>query len=183
MSEHAALIVMGDGFEEIEAVTPIDLLRRAGIRCVVASCEPGRLMLTGRTQIVMQADCCLTQAEGPFDAVVVPGGPGVKQLRKNTTLLELLRMYDRNQRIIGAICAAPLVLSDAGVLKERQFTGHVSVKAELPALDETQQTVVDGHVVTSRGAGTAVSFGLALVRQLAGSDAAQAVAQAIHYRE
>jgi 4-methyl-5(b-hydroxyethyl)-thiazole monophosphate biosynthesis len=96
--------------------------------------------------------------------------------------MNLVRAHHGEDKLIGAICAAPTVLLDAGVLPGVKYTGHVSILSELPELQE-QAVVVDGRVLTSRGAGTAVEFGLALVAALVGQEQADVVAASIHFTD
>jgi 4-methyl-5(b-hydroxyethyl)-thiazole monophosphate biosynthesis len=179
-SAKSALVIIGDGVEELEAVAPIDLLRRAEVHVVVASRE-ARKLVAGRNGIKIEADVLLDEiAAERFDCVVVPGGPGTAATRKDARVLELLHGHAVAGRKVAAICAAPLVLADAGLLEDKRYTGHASIASELPALAE-QDVVVDGDVLTSRGAGTGVHFGLALVEALVGVDVARSIADAIHH--
>ncbi len=173
------LCLLGHGFEEIETVAPIDLLRRAGAEVIVAS-VPGDRQLKGRSDIALQADASLTEvAEGTFDLLIVPGGPGVKSLRADGRAARLARTYAESGRLVAAICAAPTILADAGLLTEKRFTAHFSVLDELPNALVNERVVEDGLIITSRGAGTAVDFGLALVRRLFGDARAHEIARAI----
>jgi 4-methyl-5(b-hydroxyethyl)-thiazole monophosphate biosynthesis len=171
------LCLLIDGFEEIETVTPVDLLRRAGVDVVMASLGKG--IVTGRSGIHLQADAALGSIDPRnFDLLLIPGGPGVDGLRKDGRAAVLAREFGAAGKTVAAICAAPLVLKDAGLLDGRKFTAHDSVTDDLPGVS-SESVVTDGNLITSRGAGTAVDFGLALVRRLAGDAAADAVAQAI----
>lgn len=175
-----ALIVVPPGFEEIETVTPVDLLRRAGVEVTVAALA-GTTAVTGRCGLTLVADTLFTEAHvGPaWDAVVLPGGPGHQALRADARVLELARRQSASGRVLAAICAAPTVLLSAGVLAGRTYTAHPSVAAELPALLVGRPVVADGNLITSRGAGTAVEFGLALIAALRGRPVAEEVARAI----
>ncbi len=167
------------GFEEIEAITAIDLLRRAGAEVTIASVT-GAKVVTGRSNITVQADAALADVERhAFDMLLLPGGPGVKALRSDGRPAQLARAFDLAGKPVAAICAAPTVLADAGLLAGRRFTAHFSVHGELPQALGGERVVEDGNVITSRGAGTALDFGLALVRRLFGDAAAQDVAKAI----
>jgi 4-methyl-5(b-hydroxyethyl)-thiazole monophosphate biosynthesis len=171
------LCLLVDGFEEIEMITPVDLLRRAGIEVVVASLQ--RKTAVGRSGIRVEADVSLVSLDtARFDLLLIPGGPGVANLRKDGRAATLAREFSKAGKPVAAICAAPLVLMDAGLLDGRRFTAHQSVRKTLPgALDE--RVVEDGILITSRGAGTAMDFGLALVARLAGQSAADRVAAEI----
>jgi 4-methyl-5(b-hydroxyethyl)-thiazole monophosphate biosynthesis len=173
------LCLLGSGFEEIEAIVPIDLLRRAGVDVVVASVQDERLV-AGRCQVTVQADVKLSDVEGEaFDLLLIPGGPGVKAMRQDGRAAALARAFVAAGKPVGAICAAPTILGDAGLLSGRRFTAHLSVQQELPEVLAAERVVEDGPIITSRGAGTAVEFGLALVRRLRDESAADEVARAI----
>jgi 4-methyl-5(b-hydroxyethyl)-thiazole monophosphate biosynthesis len=173
------LCLLGPGFEEIEAVAPIDLLRRAGADVMIAS-VPGDLHVTGRCGITMHADAALTDViSQEFDLLLIPGGPGVKELRSDGRPAELARLFAGKGKTVAAICAGPLVLADAGLLADKKYTAHFSVNEELPQAMNGREVVQDENVITSRGAGTAVAFGMALVRHLFGEAKAQEVSRAI----
>lgn len=175
------LCLLFPGFEEIETLAPVDLLRRAGARVVLASVT-GETLVPGRCQVTVQADAALGEvADQPFDLLLLPGGPGVKAVRAQGRAAELARRFVEGGRLVAAICAAPTVLADAGLLADRRYTAHFSVHDELPGALAGERVVEDGPVITSRGAGTALEFGLALVRRLCGEARAREVAAAIMY--
>jgi 4-methyl-5(b-hydroxyethyl)-thiazole monophosphate biosynthesis len=175
------LCLLFPGFEEIETLAPVDLLRRAGAQVVLASLT-GEKLVTGRCQVTVQADAALAEvADHPFDLLVLPGGPGVKAVRAQGRAAELARHFVQAGRAVAAICAAPTVLADAGLLAGRRYTAHFSVHDELPGALAGERVVEDGPLITSRGAGTALEFGLALVRRLLGEAKAREVAAAIMY--
>lgn len=160
------LAILAEGFEEVEAIAPIDLLRRAGAEVTVAALGDN-IHVTGRSGITMHADTPLSSVEHKlFDCVFLPGGPGVKQLRADRRVSALLIRHQSATRWIAAICAAPTVLNDAGMLKGRRYTAHFSVANELPAILSGERVVADGPILTSRGAGTATDFGLFLIEKL-----------------
>lgn len=164
-----ALVLLAEGFEEIETVVPIDLLRRAGVQVTIAALGPF-LPVLGRCQMTLQADALLDDVwpgVPHWDIVVVPGGPGVARLRADLRVRAIVQQQAAAQRPLGAICAAPTVLLDAGVLP-LAYTAHPSVAHELPAIQTDAAVVQVGSTVTSRGAGTALEFGLALVGLVAG---------------
>ena len=173
------LCLLFDGFEEIETVAPIDLLRRAGVEVVVASMNDG-IHLTGRNQITMHADTTLAAVDAAgFDMLLIPGGPGVTALRADGRAAELAKAYAAQNKPVAAICAAPTVLHDAGLLTGRRFTSHRGVSGELPASRLDERVVIDGHLITSQGAATSVEFGMALVNLLCGAEKAKEVAAGI----
>ncbi len=171
------LCLLEEGFEEIEAVTPVDLLRRAGVEVLMAGVSS--LQVTGKCGIRVLADDLLGSVSGgEFDAVFLPGGPAVMALRGHREVVGLIRDFHSSGKLVAAICAAPLLLKDAGVIGERRVTAHFSVSGELPQ-NSGARIEFDGKLLTSRGAGTAVDFGLAFVEALCGKDAAQSVGEAV----
>jgi protein deglycase len=173
------LCLIGPGFEEIEAVAPIDLLRRAGAEVVIAS-VPGDLQVTGRCGVTLRADVALADvATQEFDLLLIPGGPGVKELRADGRPARLARLFADRGKTVAAICAGPTVLADAGLLSDKRYTAHFSVNEELPQALAGREVVEDGEVITSRGAGTALAFGMVLVRHLFGEAKAIEVSRAI----
>lgn len=173
------LVLLAPGFEEIETVTPIDLLRRAEAEVVVASLT-GAELVAGRSQITVQADASLEEvATESFDALVIPGGPGVKALRADGRAARLAREFTEAGKIVAAICAAPTVLQDAGLLGESRPTCHASVVPEIPTADTTQRVAQAGNLITSRGAGTALDFALALLTALYGKARSEEIAASI----
>jgi 4-methyl-5(b-hydroxyethyl)-thiazole monophosphate biosynthesis len=182
MKHPSALVLIFDGVEEVEAVTPIDLLRRAGVTVTVAATgkDPG---VTGRNQIRLTADMILDDIrEDDFDLLVLPGGPGCIALMENHRVMELIKTRDEKHQPLAAICAAPMLLAEAGALRKHAYTAHHSVAEKLPRIVDETEVVQDGHIITSRGAGTAIAFGLSLVAGLAGEEKAREVAESICYR-
>lgn len=175
----SVLVPLADGFEEIEALAPIDLLRRAGVEVTTASLAETR-HATGRSGITIHADATLESVRGQlFDLLFIPGGAGVKALRADQRVGELVRAHAEADRWLAAICAGPTVLHDQGLLHGRQFTAHFSVATELPQAQLEQRVIVDGRLLTSRGAGTAVEFGLQLVAVLTSAEKAKEISKAI----
>jgi len=171
------LCLLVDGFEETEAVTPVNLMRRGGIEVVMASLHGG--VVEGRGGLRLEPDADLEEIEPEsFDLLYLPGGPGVMELLQDGRAATLAGEFHAAGKPVAAICAAPLILREAGLLKNRRFTAHISVHGELPGVTD-ERVVEDGLILTSRGPGTAVDFGLALVRRLAGEAAARGVAEAI----
>lgn len=175
----AVLVLLADGFEEIEAFAPVDLLRRAGVEVTVASLNDNR-HATGRSGITAHADAALSAVQGrDFDLVFLPGGAGVRNLRADARVGAMVRRQHASGRWLAAICAAPTVLHDAGLLSGRRYTAHHSVETELPSILAGERIVTDGKITTSRGAGTAVEFGLHLVALLTTSEKAEEISKAI----
>jgi protein deglycase len=179
MSPPTVLVPLADGFEEIEVVTPVDLLRRAGASVTTAAVGDG-IHVKGRNGLVLHADTTLSALGNPeFDCVFIPGGPGVAALRSDARVAEILRRQDKAGRWVVSICAGPLVLKDAGILGARRHTAHFSTAQELPGALLGERVVVDGNLVTSRGAGTALDLGLAMVAILFSREKADDVARSV----
>jgi 4-methyl-5(b-hydroxyethyl)-thiazole monophosphate biosynthesis len=172
------LVPVADGSEEIEAVTIIDVLRRAGADVTVASVDG--LQITASRGVKLVADCSIGDCrEREYDLVVLPGGmPGAEHLRDNAVLKEILERQSGAGHLFGAICAAPaVVLESHGLLHNRKATchpGHVQSLQDPSAA--TEPVVVDGNCVTSQGPGTAMAFALKLVELLFGREKMEAVA-------
>jgi protein deglycase len=177
-----ALVVLAEGFEEIEAVTPIDILRRAGLEVIVAGLT-GRLV-KGSRAIIVQADKILDDViNDDFDALILPGGSmGAKHLAESDKVTSLIRNVMLKGKIIAAICAAPaLVLYPKGILKGRSVTGFPGIGLE-SAKDvkyKTDRVVIDGNIITSRGAGTSMEFALAILEILTDAKTAKKVKEAV----
>ena len=166
------LVILAEGFEEIEAVTIIDVLRRADVKVVGASL--GDTRVRGAHALTVEADCRLDSVLGEtFDAVILPGGmPGSKNLRDDPRVLDCVRRQQQRGHYIGAICAAPIALEAAGVLKGKKATCYPGY--ELPSAKFSEERVVrDDKLVTSRGPGTAIEFALEWVSLLVGVDKAK----------
>ena len=166
------LVPLADGFEEIEAVTVIDLLRRADIPVTTAALDA--LEVTGSHGITMHADRTLDEAlASDFEMVVLPGGmPGAANLENDSRVTELLTAMANSERFTAAICAAPRVLARAGLLEGRTATSYPGfLDGETGIRYSEQPVVTDGKILTSRGPGTAMDFALALIETLRGRPA------------
>lgn len=173
------LVPLAEGFEEIEAFAPVDLLRRAGVEVTVAALADG-IHVTGRSGITAHADTPLAAVLGrDYDMLFLPGGAGVKHLRADPRVRDLVLRQHTAGRWLAAICAAPTVLHDCGLLTGRRYTAHFSVAAELPAILADEKVVTDGKISTSRGAGTAVDFGLHLIALLTSPEKSAEISKAI----
>lgn len=166
-----AAVLLADGFEEIEAVTPIDVLRRAGVEVVTLGVTGKRVK--GAHGLVIEADEPVAQAPEELDLVVLPGGmPGAENLARSPEVKGLVERVSRAGKRVAAICAAPAVaLAPTGLLAGRRATCYPGFEARFaPDVQaSTERVVVDGALVTSRGPGTALEFALALVEQLVGA--------------
>jgi 4-methyl-5(b-hydroxyethyl)-thiazole monophosphate biosynthesis len=171
---HRALIILADGFEEIEAVTPIDILRRADVEVIVAGLD--KLSVTGARGVTVQADVLLADFAGRVDAVILPGGmPGAANLAASAVVKSILMETAAKNGLIAAICAAPaVILASMGLLKGRQATCYPGMEEYFPAdVRYTGQSVtVDGKIITAAGVGAALKFSLVLAEMLVGKEVA-----------
>ena len=173
-------VILADGFEEIEALTVVDVLRRANITCHMVGFEA---QVTGSHAIQVQADRVFDGDLSDYDLIVLPGGmPGSAHLRDNEQLIAELQKCEQVGKKVAAICAAPIVLNRAGLLKDKEFTCYDGVQEQIADGHYRKETVVvDGHLTTSRGPATALAFAYNLVEQLGGN--ANALREAMLYRD
>lgn len=167
----AVLVPLAEGFEEIEAVTVIDLLRRAGVEVVTAGLQSGPIKAS--RGVVVVPDVALEAVLGrDFDMIVLPGGlPGANFLRDDARVQAMLKRHAVAGAYTAAICAAPIALAQAGLLTGKTATsypGFVEKLAITGFKHSTEAVVVDGKIVTSRGPGTAMDFALTLIELLCG---------------
>ncbi len=167
----SVLIPLSTGFEEIEAVSIIDVLRRGGIQVTTASLENEKV--TGANGITIIANNKLEYIDAEeFDMVVLPGGhDNAVALKESDKIQAILKSFDAKSKPIAAICAAPMALAEAGVIKH-SYTCYPTYENEigLEKFTDAQNVVVDQNITTSRGPGTAICFGLEIVRQLVGEE-------------
>ena len=173
------LMPLAPGFEEIEALTVVDIFRRAGMEILLAGTNEGPV--TGRNNITVIPDVLLNDViNDDYDMIILPGGPGTESLNQNQLLLAKIRSMNSENKYIAAICAAPKVLKTTGIIHNRTITSHPGVKNELSGSNYVEErVVVDGRIITSRGAGTTLEFALKLVEQLLGKVQADKIAEAI----
>jgi 4-methyl-5(b-hydroxyethyl)-thiazole monophosphate biosynthesis len=171
-----AIVFLADGSEEVEAITQIDFLRRAEIEVVVAGV--GALEVTGGHAIRITADALVEDVPEDVDAVVIPGGmPGASNIASSERATQLIKSVFAAGRLVAAICAAPaVVLEPNGVLSGRRFTCFPGYEEQVSSGKfSTDRVVLDGNLLTSRGAGTAAEFAVEIIRYLAGDGAADEV--------
>ncbi len=174
-----ALILLADGFEEMEFVAPFDILSRGGVSVTTASIHETNSVESAR-RMVVQADMLLEDVRADeFDMLVLPGGGvGTQNLRKSEMVLALVRDFYKLNKHVGAICAAPTVLVAAGILQHHRATSFPGTEGEVAPYCKAylhERVVVDELVVTSRSAGTATDFGFALLAQLEGESRSEQI--------
>ena len=172
---------LADGFEEIEAITPVDLLRRAGK--IVVTVGIGGKIITGSHNIPVTADITDSQLYlgEDLEMIILPGGmPGTLNLEKNENVQKAIDFCSSNNRYIAAICAAPSILGHKGLLDGKNAVCYPGIENQLDGANiGTEPVVADGKIITSRGAGAAVKFGLKLVEILVSLDASKKLADSI----
>jgi len=175
-----ALVLLADGFEEIEAVTIIDVLRRGEVAVTTASLTTKHVK--GSHDIVVEADTLLTEVGVEvFDALVLRGGPAAKTLREDARAQASIQRAAKTGKLLAAVCAAPTALETAGVLAGRRATVYPG--NQLPSAELVEQRVVeDGQLVTSRGPGTTMEFALKLVERLSGPSLAKSTGERLLFR-
>ncbi len=177
------IVFLADGFEEIEGLTVVDILRRAGIETETVSVM-GRKEIQGAHQITVAADSLFEEADmEDADMLVLPGGmPGTLNLKEHAGLQELLVSFDKEKKNIAAICAAPSILADLGMLEGRKACSYPSFEVKLAGSQVVREpAVTDGHITTGRGMGAAIPFALELTALLMGKEKADEVKEAIVY--
>jgi len=174
------LFPLATGFEEVEAVALVDVLRRGGIEVRIAHMD-GELdtnLVLGANGITIQADTSISNViSEDFEMILLPGGwEGTYTLAENKTVQRLLNEFNEKNKIVGAICAAPYALQTAGVLGN-DYTCYPSVEEQIKkkGYRSDKQVVIDGNIMTSRGPGTALCFGLEIVKKFSGIETYQAV--------
>jgi len=174
-----ACLLLAEGFEEIEAVTLIDVLRRAGVEVKTAGLS-GKTV-RGAHDIVMESDIRIGDCRELPDALILPGGmPGAAHLGDSAAVMDLVKKTASGNKIVAAICAAPaLVLGPSGVLDGKKATCYPGFETEFPASVKytAARVTVDGNIITGSGPGSALEFALELVRLIAGADKAAALKQ------
>lgn len=166
MQEISVLIPLAEGFEEVEAITLIDLLRRAEFKVVTVSISSEKLV-KGAHDISVESDKLLSEVTSDkFDAIILPGGmPGTLNLKASETLKTATLAWVLEGSAYGAICAAPTVLSEWGLMDDLNCTCYPAFKDQLgPAKYSSDKVVIDGNVITSQGVGTAIDYACAWVK-------------------
>lgn len=175
-------ILLAPGFEEAEALVPADLLRRAGIQTALTGVEDQ--MVAGSHDIAVRADRVIAQVDlREAEMIVLPGGGrGVQNLREHPAVAALAQEAVDRGIPLAAICAAPTLLGEWGMLKGRRATCYPGMEEKLTGGQaEDASVVADRNLITGRAAGSAFEFGLALIRALAGAEKAEEVRHAVHY--
>ena len=177
-----ALVLMAEGFEEIELTSIVDILRRGGVTVTIAGLKDG--LITGSRGIKMQPDVTLDGIKEMYDIIILPGGsPGYVNLGNDGRVIDLVKRYNAEGKIVAAICASPSVLVKAGILGGKKVTIFKGMENELKnAVYVDKTVVVDGNILTSQGPGTAMEFAIELLKRLTGEKKALEVQEKLLYR-
>lgn len=166
-----AVVFLADGFEEIEALTVVDVLRRGKIVCDI--CSLNEINVQGAHNINVNSNKLIQKLNiDEYDALILPGGmPGATTLRDSNKIIEWVKKFNEEGKIIGAICAAPIVLGKAEIIKDRKITSYPGFEGELKQGKYCCDIVVeDDNIITSRGPATAMYFALKIVEKLQGEN-------------
>jgi len=176
-------VILVDGFEEMEAICTIDILRRAGIEVKTAGLGGG--YIKGSHSVIVKSDIPLGEMNvNGADLIVLPGGAGHKTMLENDVILENIKRANESGIKIGAICAAPAVLAKAGILSGKNATIYTGMEKELKdAVYTDKDVVVDGNIITGRGPALAMQFALELVKQLKGQEAMEKVKKGLLFEK
>lgn len=175
------VLFLADGFEEVEALTVVDLLRRADIKVTTVALK--NIEVTGGHNIIVKADTTIEKMPTSYDAIILPGGGvGTQNLLASEEIISIVKESFNKGLICAAICAAPMVLGKAGILEAKKATCYPGCEDGLKgAIIENKSVVTDKNVITSRGVGTAIDFALELIRVLKDENTANKISSQILY--
>ena len=176
-------VFLAEGFEETEAITPIDMLRRCGKEVLTVGVT-GKVV-RGSHNIPVECDITIDEADvGGLEMIVLPGGmPGTLNLGADETVDKVIREFAAAGKLVSAICAAPSVLGQAGLLEGKKATCHPGFEDKLLGAAWLEEpVVVDGNIITSRGMGTAIAFALEIVRYFADDESVEKIKTGLVYR-
>ncbi|MGI6072722.1 MAG: DJ-1 family glyoxalase III [Lachnospiraceae bacterium] len=176
------LVFLADGFEEVEAITVVDYLRRAGIEVKTCSIHEHDIV-KGAHNVPVKADCLISDLSQDelFDTVILPGGlPGAYNLRDDARVIKSIQTHSENNKLVAAICAAPVILAKAGLTQGRKGTSYPGFGDDLGFAEYSEEiSVRDGNIITARGPATAAYFALDIIDYLLGAESAAEVKDGI----
>jgi 4-methyl-5(b-hydroxyethyl)-thiazole monophosphate biosynthesis len=174
-------VLLAEGFEEIEALTVVDIMRRAKVTCDMVGIET--LSVIGAHSIEVKCDKVISEDIKEYDLIVLPGGmPGTTHLKNSEKVINTVKYFSKNNKLIGVICAAPIVLAEADVINGRNITSYPGYEEELKGCNyKEDDVVVDGNIITSRGPCTAMNFSYKLLEVL-GYDSYKEISKAMLYK-
>lgn len=174
-------VLLANGFEEIEALTVVDIMRRANIICDMVSI--GEIDVIGAHEIKVTCNKRIDEDFSDYDMIVLPGGmPGSTNLQENSKVIELVKYFNNENKFIAAICAAPIVLKTANIIQGKNITSYPGFDKDLQGCNyiENELVVVDRNIITSRGPATAIPFSYKLLEVL-GSDKCKDLSEGMMY--
>ncbi len=175
------LVPMAEGFEEIEAMTVIDVIRRAGIKVTTAGL-PGTIVEGSRNVKVLTDTKLDSVVEGDYDALVLVGGsPGYSNLSKSNKIMKIIGDFHRDGKLVAAICGAPTVLAEAGILTNIKATVYPGLEKYIPK-PRSERVIQEGNVITSQGPGTSMEFALKIVEYISGKETMKNVRDQLVFR-
>lgn len=177
-----AVVIMAEGFEEIELISIVDILRRGGVTVTIAGLK--NELTTGSRGIKIQPDVSLDSIKELYDIIILPGGsPGYINLGNDKRVLDLVSKYYTEGKLVAAICAAPAVLAKTGILSGKNVTIFKGMEAELKDAKYINKPVVeDGNIITSQGPGTAMEFALNILKRLTNEKNAIEIKERLIYK-
>lgn len=174
------LVPLAEGYEEMEALTIVDVLRRSGIEVITVALTDN-LLVQSSHDVFIKADSTIEKEKNNnFDAIVLPGGKvGMLNLKNDKRIIDVIQRMHKDKKLVAAVCASPVVLGDAGVLNK--YTCYPSMESEIKIgqYDEASLVVVDNNVITSKGPATTILFAFAIVQYLVGKEKAEEVKKAM----
>lgn len=175
-------VFFGEGFEEVEALTPVDLLKRAGHNVLTVSVGHSHHVM-GAHGVMIKADFCIDEIHiDNLDMIILPGGGGYRNLEKCDLLMKKVKKFNEKGKYLGAICAAPTILGRLGVLADKKATCFPGMEADLFDAQYTgNEAEWDGNIITGRSAGAATAFALRIIEALDGVEAAKKMAATVYY--
>ena len=179
------LVFLADGFEEVEALTIVDYLRRVDILVDTVSIK-NDFFVNGSHQIIVKADKLLDEiSSDDYSALYIPGGTkGAERLRDDQRVIDIVKNFDKNEKIIAAICAGPIVLERAGIVSDKRVVSHPSVEGDLKNIgkyEKDQLVAQDSYILTSRGAGASIYLSFKLIEKILGNDAKEKLKPGIQH--
>lgn len=174
-------MLMTNGFEEAEALCPMDILVRGG--CEVTIYSLSDQPITGRSGATLTHLAHIDQLDpGTYDGLILPGGPEWEEIEASEKVQEIIRYFMDHHKYVGAICAAPTILGRKGYLKNKNYTCFESMNEDFGGTYHQRYVVVDGHLITACSAAASIDFGFALLETTCGKDVADRVRESIYYR-
>jgi DJ-1 family protein len=176
-----AIVLLAKGFEEVEALTVVDVLRRGGVHCITCSID-GLEEVLGSHSIHIKANNLIEKVDvDKYDTLVIPGGmPGATNLRDSEKVIELVKKFNTENKILAAICAGPIVFGKAGVLNGKKVTSYPGFEGELGEVIYCEDIVVqDGNIITSRGPATAMHFSFKILENLVDGETVENLKEAM----